>query len=89
MRQTILFFFLNWHNKRNMMVWFLTTLKKGTFKFNPCANCFVTPWLTVQEVTRQQYKTLILDLLLYFDIFETSSSLINKKMAEMRFSELE
>ena len=33
---------------------------EAAFKFDPCTIYFVTPWLTIQEVTRQQYQTLIL-----------------------------
>ena len=62
-------FFLNRYNKRNLLVWFSTTSKqllnfnsKVTFrKFkNPCTNYHVTPRFPVQDVTRQQFETLIL-----------------------------
>ena len=33
---------------------------EATFEFDPCANYLVTPRLPVQDVTRQQYGTLIL-----------------------------
>ena len=33
---------------------------EATFEFQPCNNYFVTPWLTLQEVTRQQYEILLL-----------------------------
>ena len=33
---------------------------EATFEFDPCTNYLVTPRLPVQDVTRQQYETLIL-----------------------------
>ena len=33
---------------------------EATFEFDPCSNYLVTPRLPVQDVTRQQYETLIL-----------------------------
>ena len=33
---------------------------EATFEFDPCTNYLVTPRLSVQDVTRQQYKIMIL-----------------------------
>ena len=33
---------------------------ESNFEFDPCTNYLVTPRLPVQDVTRQQYETLIL-----------------------------
>ena len=33
---------------------------EATFEFDPFTNYLVTPWLPVQDVTRQQYEMVIL-----------------------------
>ena len=33
---------------------------KATFEFDPCTNYLVTPRLSVQDVTQQQYEIVIL-----------------------------